>query len=257
MHLKDLELLKAFQNYFQGIGRIYTWPKHNSCYFIVSSLEQIFNVVLTHFDVYSLVSQKLADYLLFKEAIHIIKNKNHLTLNGLKNVLAIRASMNKCLLDKTTFSDVVAVARPLVENKTIPDPEWLAGFTSGDGSFLMDLRKNSASKVGYRVSLIFQISQHSRDEMLMKSLLKYLDCGKYYPTKGRDSGAFRCVKFTDIHEKIIPFFTQHRILGVKSLDFNDWCKVAEIMKSGGHRTPEGLDKLFKLKVGINSGREIV
>jgi hypothetical protein len=98
--------------------------------------------------------------------------------------------------------------------------------------------------------------------MLMKSLSESLGCGKYYPTKERDSGFFRCNRFTDIYEKIIPFFTRHRILGVKSLDFNDWCRVAERMKSGGHKTPEGLDKLFKLKAhaccvstsGINSGR---
>ena len=30
----------------------------------------------------------------------------------------------------------------------------------------------------YQVGLIFSIGQHSRDELLLKSLAKYLDCGK-------------------------------------------------------------------------------
>jgi len=53
----------------------------------------------------------------------------------------------------------------------------------------------------------------------------------------------------------MPFFQKHGILGVKLQDFNDWCKVVNLMKDKEHLTPEGLDKIFKIKAGINKGRD--
>jgi len=65
------------------------------------------------------------DYLLFKEALGMIKSKEHLTLEGFKKLLTIKVSLNKGLTSelKTAFPDIVGVKRPLVINKGIPDPQ--------------------------------------------------------------------------------------------------------------------------------------
>jgi hypothetical protein len=57
-------------------------------------------------------------------------------------------------------------------------------------------------------------------------------------------------------EKIIPFFVKYSIIGVKSLDFYDWCKVAELMKEKKHLTNEGLTQIRKIKAAMNTGRKI-
>ena len=48
----------------------------------------------------------------------------HLTIDGLKKIVAIRACMNLGLYDevKKAFPDVVPVTRPLVKNKKISHP---------------------------------------------------------------------------------------------------------------------------------------
>lgn len=51
-------------------------------------------VIIPHFDNYPLITQKLADYLLFKQAIQVIKHKEHLTVSGLQTIVNIRASLN-------------------------------------------------------------------------------------------------------------------------------------------------------------------
>ena len=61
-------------------------------------------------------------------------------------------------------------------------------------------------------------------------------------------------KFTDIYEKIIPFFKKHKIVGLKSEDFSDWCKVAELIKVKDHLTSSGLDQIREIKSGMNKGR---
>jgi hypothetical protein len=51
----------------------------------------------------------------------LIKNKEHLTTEGLHKIVAIKASMNNSLSDelKAAFPDITPVARPLVHNQEI------------------------------------------------------------------------------------------------------------------------------------------
>ena len=96
--------------------------------------------------------------------------------------------------------------------------------------FFVETSKSSASILGSHIRLRFIICQHARDEELMKRLVYYFNCGGYNITK-RGEVYYYVYKFTDIYEKIIPFFRQYPIVGIKALDFQDWCKVAEIIKT--------------------------
>ena len=170
------------------------------------------------------------DCYLFMHVSEIIERREHLTSDGLRKIVAIKASMNRGLSDKLklAFADVVPVERPRVELPKTIDPNWLAGFTDGEGSFMIIIRASKTHSVGFQVQLGFQLSQHIRDENLMKSFISLFQCGTIH--KKRDVIDFRVYKLSDITEKIMPFFSKHRIRGVKALDFADWCKVAEMIK---------------------------
>jgi hypothetical protein len=77
--------------------------------------------------------------------------------------------------------------------------------------------------LGQSVQLVFQITQHIRDEALMNSLVSYIGCG--YVKKHKSSYStfldFTVTKFLDNYENIIPFFNQYKILGIKRQDFED------------------------------------
>ena len=87
----------------------------------------------------------------------------------------------------------------------------------------------------------FQLTQHIRDEQLMRSLVEYFDCGII--TKRLEVFDYRVTKFNDIINKIIPFFKKYPIKGVKYKDFNDWCKAAELIKNKSHLIREGLEQI--------------
>jgi hypothetical protein len=55
---------------------------------------------------------------------------------------------------------------------------------------------------------------------------------------------------------IIPFFDNNPLLGVKLLDYLDWCRIAKLMSEGSHSTSEGLNLIIKIKSGMNTGREL-
>ena len=89
----------------------------------------------------------------------------------------------------------------------------------------------------------------------MRSLVKYFHGGNIYE-KG-EAFDFRVTKLNDIQNKIIPFFKEYPILGVKALDFADWCQAAELMQNKAHFTNEGLDKIRKIKAEMNKGRNFL
>ena len=139
----------------------------------------------------------------------------------------------------------------LVQNSVIPvNPDWLAGFTSGEGCFYVKIVK-SKTKLGEAVSLTFQLTQHLREESLIRSIASYLDCGKIY--KNRESIYLDITKFSDLTGKVLPILEKHPIMGKKILDFEDFCKVAELMKNKAHLTQLGLEAIRKIKAGMNTG----
>lgn len=258
LHKKDVELLRRIQEFFGGIGRIS--KERNGCRdFTVSSLDQIITEIIPHFDKYPLITQKLGDYILFREVVMIMKQGRHLTSEGLKAIINIRASMNKglSLALKEAFPEYVSVPRPLVDiHKLLPiDPHWVAGFASGDGSFMVKLRVDNAYSAGGRIELAFVLTQHRRDYALMQCLVDFFGCGQSYTYK--DYAEFKCVTFKDIYEKILPFFLKYPIHGVKSKDFKDWAKVVDIVYSKAHLTKQGFEQIKLIKSGMNRGRDNV
>jgi len=70
--------------------------------------------------------------------------------------------MNLGLSDylKSEFKDFTIYDRPYIKSTIIPDPNWISGFVSGDGSFDINIPKDINYKQGYRVQLRFRITQH-------------------------------------------------------------------------------------------------
>ena len=55
--------------------------------------------------------------------------------------------------------------------------------------------------------------------------------------------------------KLYPFFNDYPIQGIKSLDFADFKKVAEIIKNKDHLTETGLKQIVEIQVGMNQRRD--
>jgi hypothetical protein len=255
IHKKDVELLEFIQNQLKGVGRIVPNGK-NAYSFRVNSINDLLDTIIPHFEKYPLISQKLADFVLWKQAIIMMKEGKHLRDEGIKEIVNIRASINTGLSGvlKQEFSQTISAVRLInISAPIIAHEGWLSGFTSGEGSFLIRIGK-SKDKVAFRAQLVFTISQHVRDELLLKSIINYLNCGTYRAHNNRDLGDYICSDFENIYTKIIPFFKQHPILGVKSQDFYDWVKAAELIKNKEHLTKEGLDVILTLKSNMNRNR---
>jgi len=114
----------------------------------------------------------------------------------------------------------------------------MAGFTSAEGNFYVSLDK------GIFKSLLFKITQHEKDEVLLTAIKEHFNCGYCYLRKKENIIDFKVTKFSVVNEIIIPFFIKNPILGVKSLDFNDWCLVSDIVNKKEHKLEEGALKII-------------
>jgi hypothetical protein len=57
-------------------------------------MKDLVNVIIPHFSNYPLITKKKVDFFLLTKVLDIIIQKDHLTLEGLQKIVALKASMN-------------------------------------------------------------------------------------------------------------------------------------------------------------------
>jgi hypothetical protein len=258
LHRKDRRLLEMIKDHFGGVG-IISEDNRGDVSYKVGSIQDI-AIIIKHFDKYPLVTQKLADYLLFKQAFELMSRKEHLTVDPPRftKLIALRASMNLGLPDafKALFPGVNPYEKPVIKDAQIPDPYWLAGFISAEGCLSVYIYK-AETRTGFNVEVRVQITQHSRDLELLKKIIPYLGCDPPpFIQATRGDCNYVVTRILDIYTKVIPFFDKYCIVGVKSLDYADFKKAVEIVYAKGHLTEGGLEAIRKIKAGMNTGRSI-
>ena len=64
---------------------------------------------------------------------------------------------------------------PAIHTASIPiTSNFLTGFTDAEGSFGVNILKNSNYSVGWQLSAIFAIKLHERDKLILKTIQLYL-----------------------------------------------------------------------------------
>ena len=254
IHSKDLVLLQKIQSFFNGAGKIY-FINDYMIYYRIKSIKDLIKYVIPHFDKYPLLTKKRADFLLFKQIIDLMTCKKHLTIEGLLEIVSIKASLNLGLNEnlKNAFPNVIPKVRPIFEVKAIQDPHWIVGFADAESCFFVEKSVSSTNKLGYQVRLKFIISQHSRDVALVNLLKDYLNCGNVI-TDSRGLSHLIIRKYSDIISCIIPFFAKYPLHSVKSMDYLDLCKASKIIDNKAHLTEEGLKQIDLIRSGMNRGR---
>jgi hypothetical protein len=115
LHTKDLDVLCLLQQHLGGIGSIHLAQNRDIVNYSIDSIKDLNNLIF-YLEKYPLLTQKAADFLLFKKAVELVNNKAHLTLEGLKEIVNIKASMNLGLSDmlKSEFVGYTPLERPVI-----------------------------------------------------------------------------------------------------------------------------------------------
>lgn len=177
-----------------------------------------------------------------------MNRKVHRTPDGLQQIVNLRASINQGLSEtqKAAFPNTEPVSRPVIMATEILNPNWLAGFVDGEGCFYVRLSQR-------QIQLDFSISQSDRDLGLLNYIVSYLNSGAVRTNSRNSVASFSVTKFSDIIEKLIPFFDTYPLQGSKLSDYLCFRQVAMLMKDKVHLTKEGADQIRVIKESMNKG----
>jgi hypothetical protein len=79
---------------YLNCGMVFLYPKRSWGEFKVYKLDDIINQIIPLFNQYPLQGSKRADYLDFCKVVELMKNKAHLTAEGLEQIRKIKSGMN-------------------------------------------------------------------------------------------------------------------------------------------------------------------
>ncbi len=246
---KDIQILYSLKNYFK-VGQI-TIHKYEAR-LEINGFQNAINYVIPHFEKYPQITQKYADYLLWKNIIMIQKDKLHLTEEGFIKCLSLKASLNKGLNEtlKTLYPKIIPVKRSTKELPLILNSYWLSGFVAGDGSFIISIGKHPTCVTGYQVQAIFNIGQHIKDIKQLNKIFDFQGCGNVFEYKNNNS-KFVVSKLNNIIKNIIPYFFKYPLMNKKQQDFIIWCKIVTMIEKGEHQTNDGLNKIREMREKMN------
>jgi len=130
---------------------------------------------------------------------------------------------------------------------------FISGFTEGEGSFNISLRRKPDYKLGWQVVMSFNISQ--KDVLVLNLIQKTLNCGIIKTRKIDNLHSFDVTNSSDLTEKVIPFFKKYPLLSEsKKRNFSIFCEISYLMKRGKHRNESGLKRILNLREKINEGK---
>ena len=139
-----------------------------------------------------------------------------------------------------------------LKNIPVQTGYYLAGFSDGEGSFSVSLRKRLDHTMGWQVVLTFNISQKERT--ILALFKRYLGCGRLQQRLDGIS-YFVVSNPTSIMERVIPFFNRFGFLSEsKKKNFSLFKRIAEMVKNKEHLTQAGLQKIILLREKLNKGK---
>lgn len=253
LHLDDIAVLYYIKAKL-GLGRV-SKEGDWGCVYSIDRVEEI-KEILEIFSKRPLNTTKHLNFLKFKEAFFLYVSSElddhlHIKLENLRN------EMNS---NRKDFE------LPHGHSYLIT-PNWLLGFTEGEGSF-------SISKES--LSLSFTLTQAHTDVGLMEKICQFFnnlpdsmsracadikkfgEVAKTYTSKKSISDKSYCdLKINNsnyIKEILIPFFDSLEWHSKKELDYKDWKTVLKVKDLGQHYTEEGLELIGKILSQINNNR---
>lgn len=129
-------------------------------------------------------------------------------------------------------------------------PDWIVGFTDGEGCFYVGINKSKDMSLGYQVLPEFTIVQHHRDIQVLYALKKFFSTGVVRQNHG-DRYCYRVRKLSGL-QNIVAFFEKHSLKTKKSVDFKKFRKIILCMERGDHLTKDGLLKIVSLSETMNT-----
>ena len=255
---------------FFGCGQVISSSKDCMRY-VVQSKKDIITKIIPHFTNYPLQTSKELNFESFKKAATIVSKGDHLSSDGLNEIVNLKNKMNKNRSFEELYNHLL-----LKKDKVKLDPYWILGFVDAEGTFGSLITKSltvkqplawaegeggkSSEKIVTRSRL--SISQSTHDVFVLQHIKNFFKAGYLSPKETeidtlekaktcKDSSFY----YNSTPETFIPFFDNYTLLTRKLLDFIDFKQFYQFKKEKYYLTEQGFEEMSNLSSKMNSGRD--
>jgi LAGLIDADG endonuclease len=234
------------------------------------------NILLPLFDKHPLRGSKLKGYNIFKAVVLMMKEKKHLTLEGIVEILNLTYFMNKetslrtektkeILEDKLRlkYGVLPIISSKIDANDHIPalynsypesfKLEFVRGLIDGDGSFNVSFA-TTRRRINVNFTVVCELSSIS----VLNKLVDFFECGTVYKLASK-AARYQVQNVDEILDKIYPKLKDIKFNTIKQHHFEKTIKVAELIKINGYNTDEKLKTIVDIAWDMNKegkGRKI-
>lgn len=252
--LSNVDVLYVIKDYFNCGYVCINKRKNAAAEYIVGNTIDLYNIIIPHFDKYSVLGIKGKTYLKFKKFITIMVQKKHLEKKGKINLLALGFSMNEysqrnlsrknkiySLLNLST-KDISSISSPNLLNyeknlskKTETDsniklnrlitPEYIAGLIEGDGSFSVPFYTDGSIKP------IFDITVNKNDQNFLICIQDLLGGVGSIQKVSDKIIRLQVTSLKEIFNKIIPYLDKVTFHTQRGQRYLIWRKVVFLLQN--------------------------
>ncbi len=254
LHVDDRKVLEYIK-YNLGCGRLNT--ERDTLVFTISQLSDIETILIPLFEKFSLNTTKYLDYLDFKEAFFLFKNRksNESSIQQIYlNIIELKKGMN---------SNRVHFVLPQNHSIRITG-NYLVGLLEGDGSFYLNKQDMTV-----RVSLVTTTVNRKVLEKIREYILNLLDeyshmlgsttkliniNDKKVKNENRPITILEIYQIDFINNILIPYLDNIKFRTKKYKDYLDFRIIAGLIIEGKYLTEKGKQLIIKLGDSMNNNR---
>lgn len=195
----------------------------NTLKFQIQDLSSIQKKVCSHFTNYPLITSKILDFIIWQEAMKIMVNKEHLTLEGKNRLLDLKLKINNSRPKQERWTYLEKI-----NNMDVPHPNWLQGFIDGEACFQFSLSERATRGTTYiQANPTMEIAQSNHDVAILEMIKRFLDSGYIKPKFDTSSwlethNSRATSRFvTNEEQKVIKFIDEFPLVTTKQFDYLD------------------------------------
>lgn len=132
------------------------------------------------------------------------------------------------------------------------NPNYIAGFIDGEGSFSVSIGKHKTLKRGLEVRCEFEIELRADDKEILERICATLGCGKIYDCSYERYGWYPHAKYKitstkDMERILFPFLEKYPLQAKKAKVYKLFRKIVLLVRKKKHLHDLGFSEILKLR----------
>lgn len=132
------------------------------------------------------------------------------------------------------------------------DPQYVAGFIDGEGSFSISIGKHKTLRRGFEVRPEFEIELRKDDQEILERILVTIGIGRIYDCSYERYGWYPHAKYKitsicDLKEYLFPFLDKHPLQAKKRKSYLIFREIVLMVCAKEHLSDKGFNKIVSLR----------